>query len=80
MITCDEFFAELGDYLEDRLSPEVRKELELHVSQCRACYVLYDSACKTIKIVTDSGSFDLPESVSDSIIERVKAKLRTDRR
>ena len=79
MITCDEFFAEFGDYLEDQLSPEVRKELELHISECRACHVLYDSACKTIKIVTDSRSFDFPQDVSDPIIDRVIAKLRTDR-
>jgi hypothetical protein len=78
MITCDEFFAEFGDYLENQLSPEVRQELELHLSECRACYVLYDSACKTIKIVTDSHSFDFPQDVSDPIIDRVIAKLRTD--
>ena len=78
MITCEEFFAEFADYLENHVSPEVRRELELHLSQCRACYVLYDSSCKTVKIVTESSSFDLPQSVSDSIIERVMAKLRKD--
>ncbi len=76
MITCEEFFLEFGDYLENRTSPEVRKELELHVSQCRVCQVLYDSTCRTVKIVTESGSFDLPKSVSDSIIDRVTARLR----
>ena len=79
MITCDDFFAELGDYLEGQLSSEVRKELELHMSECRACHVLVDSTCKTIKIVTDSSSFDLPQSVFDPIIERVITKLRADR-
>jgi hypothetical protein len=78
MITCDEFFAEFGDYLEDQLSPEVRKELELHISECRACHVLYDSTCKTIKIVTDSRSFAFPQDASDPIIDRVIAKLRTE--
>jgi hypothetical protein len=77
MITCEEFFAEFGDYLENHVSPEVRKELELHLSQCRACQVLYDSSRKTVKIVTESSSFELPESVSDPIIDRVMAKLRT---
>ena len=77
MITCEEFFAEFGDYLENRVSPEVRKELELHLSQCRACRVLYDSSRKTVKIVTENSSFELPESVSDPIIDRVMAKLRT---
>jgi len=78
MITCDEFFAEFGDYLENRVSPEIRKELELHLSQCRVCHVMYDSTCQTVKIVTDSASFDLPQSVSDSIIGEVMAKLRSD--
>ena len=79
MITCDEFFAEFGDYLENHVSPEVREELELHLSHCRACHVLYDSTCQTVKIVTDSGSFELPQNVSESIIGEVMAKLRADR-
>lgn len=79
MITCDEFFAEFADYLENQVSPEVRQELELHLSQCRACHVLYDSTRKTIKIVSESGSFELPENVFDPIIDRVMAKLRSDR-
>ncbi len=76
MITCDEFFAEFGDYLEDRVSPEVRQQLELHLAQCRACHVLYDSARKTVKIVTESSSFDLPQNVSEPIINRLMEKLR----
>lgn len=79
MITCDEFFAEFGDYLENQVSAEVREELELHLSQCRACHVLYDSTCKTIKIVSESNSFELPENVFDPVIDRVMAKLRSDR-
>lgn len=79
MITCDEFFAEFGDYLEGRVSPEIREELELHLSRCRACHALYDSTSKTVKFVTDSGSFELPENVTESIIGQVMAKLRTGR-
>ena len=76
MITCDEFFAEFGDYLENRIPQEVRKELEEHLAQCRACHVLYDSTLKTVKIVTDSSSFELPASVSDRIIDSVITKLK----
>ena len=79
MISCEEFFAEFADYLEGQVSPEVRQELELHLSQCRACHVLYDSSRKTIKIVSESDSFELPEKVFDPIIDRVMAKLRTER-
>ena len=79
MITCDEFFAEFADYLENQVTPEVRQELELHLSQCRACHVLYDSSRKTIKIVSESNSFELPQKVFDPIIDRVMSKLRTER-
>jgi len=79
MITCDEFFVEFADYLENQVSPEVRQELELHLSQCRACRVLYDSSTKTVKIITESRSFELPQSVSEPIIKRVMAKLRSER-
>ena len=77
MITCEEFFVEFADYLENHVSPEVRQELELHLSQCRVCHVLYDSSRKTVKIVSESNSFELPQDVVDPIIDRVMAKLRT---
>ena len=77
MITCEEFFAEFADYLENHVSPEVRQELELHLSQCRVCHVLYDSSRKSVKIVSESNSFELPEDVVDPIIDRVMEKLRT---
>jgi hypothetical protein len=79
MITCEEFFAEFADYLENQVTLEVREELELHLSQCRACHVLYDSTRKTIKVVSESDSFELPQKVFDPIIDRVMAKLRNDR-
>jgi predicted anti-sigma-YlaC factor YlaD len=79
VITCDEFFAEFADYLENQVSPEIRKELEVHLSECRACRVLYDSSRKTVRIVTESNSFELPRSVSDPLIDRVMSRLRTDR-
>ena len=80
MITCEEFFGEFADYLENQVSLEVRQELELHLSQCRACHVLYDSTRKTVRIVSESNSFELPQNVFDPIIDRVMAKLRTDPR
>jgi hypothetical protein len=79
MITCEEFFAEFADYLENQVSVEVREELELHLSQCRACHVLYDSSRKTIRIVSESNSFELPQRVFEPVIDRVMSKLRSQR-
>ena len=52
---------EMGNLLDGEVAAAVRLQLENHLSHCETCTVLYDSARKTVKIVTDSGSFDLPE-------------------
>jgi Putative zinc-finger len=76
MITCDEFMAQLGSYLEDDVAVEIRQQLESHLSHCRTCEVVFDSARKTVKIVTDSGSFDLPEAAAKPIRARIMATIR----
>jgi len=76
VINCAEFMAEMGNYLDGELAEEVRLQLELHLSQCRACTVLVDSTRKTVKIVTEAGSFDLPEAAFRPIAERVMAKIK----
>lgn len=79
MITCDEFLTEFADYLENRVSPEVREQLELHLAQCRTCHVLYDSTRKTLKIVTETNSFDLPAELSEEMVTRIMTKVRDAR-
>lgn len=77
MIGCDQFLAHLGDYLEGDLALEVRQQLEMHLTECRSCTVLLDSATKTVKVVTDSGCFELPGNVSRPLFDRIMSKVRS---
>ncbi len=76
MISCADFMAEIGNYLEGDIAGDVRAQLEHHLSHCQTCTVLVDSSRKTLKIVTDTGSFDLPEAAFRPIAERIKARIR----
>jgi len=78
MITCDEFMVELGSYLEGDAAVEVRQQLEGHLSHCQTCQVVYDSTRKTVKIVTESDSFDLPDAAVKAIAGRIMTRLRRD--
>lgn len=77
MLTCAEFLAEFGDYVEDAASPEVRAKLEEHLHECKSCQVIVDSTRKTIRIVTDSASFTLPADKVEPIVKDVMARIRT---
>jgi len=70
---------EMGNLLDGEVAAAVRLQLENHLSHCETCQVLYDSARKTLRIVTDSGSFDLPEAASRPIAEKIMARLRETR-
>jgi hypothetical protein len=68
--------AEIGNYLEGDVAESVKAQLEHHLSHCQTCTVLVDSTRKTLKIVTDSGTFDLPETAFRPISQKIMAHLR----
>jgi predicted anti-sigma-YlaC factor YlaD len=76
MLTCAEFLAEFGDYLDDAVSPEVRARLEEHLHECKTCHVIVDSTRKTIQIVTEGGCFALPTDEVEPIVSDVMARIR----
>jgi hypothetical protein len=77
MLTCAEFLTDFGDYLEDAASPEIRAKLQEHLHDCKSCQVIVDSTRKTIRIVTDSGSFTLAADKVEPIVKEVMARIRT---
>ncbi len=68
--------AEIGNYLEGDVAEEIRVQLEHHLSHCQTCTVLLDTSRKTLRIVTDTGSFDLPEMVFKPIAQQIMARIR----
>ena len=80
MLSCAEFLAEFGDYLEEAASPEVRARLEEHLHECKTCEVIVDSTRKTIRIVTDSDSFVLSADKVEPIVKDIMARIQDQKR
>ena len=78
MFSCDDLRAELSHVLDDDVAPDVREKIRRHLSECRACTVLVDSTRKTITILTDAGSFELPDTLSDRLTAMIMEKVRED--
>lgn len=76
MISCKDFIAQLGNYLEDDLAAELRLALDQHLASCTTCQVIVDSSKKTLTIVTESGEFELSQRLSESVTARIMAKIR----
>jgi len=76
MFSCEDVLAELSDYLDNELAEALRKQVEEHMVHCRTCRAVYDSTRKTLRIVTESGSFELSEDVSSRIAASIREKIR----
>jgi anti-sigma factor RsiW len=80
LISCSDFMAGIGSYLDGEVADEVRTQLENHLTHCQTCTVLVDSTRKTLKIVTETGSFDLPEAAFKPIGDGIMARIRETQR
>jgi putative zinc finger protein len=76
MISCQDFIGELGNLLDDDLASEIREQLQAHLAHCNTCQVLYDSTRKTLRIVTESGSFEYPEPIAEPLVSKVMDRIR----
>ena len=76
MISCQDFISELGNLLDDDVAVEVRESLQAHLAHCQSCQVLYDSTRKTLRIVTESGSFEYPEPIAEPLVTKIMDRIK----
>ena len=71
MIRCTDVLREISDLLDEEITPEMRAELETHLCACRHCKVLVDTTRKTMTLVSSHYSLELPQGVSERLLERL---------
>jgi anti-sigma factor RsiW len=76
VIHCKDVWREISDYLDDDLSPGIRRELEDHLENCRHCAALVDSTRNVLVLVADDRVFSLPIGFSERLRKRLEAELR----
>ena len=78
-LDCKHIWRELSNYLDGDIPPEVRRDVEAHVAQCRHCAALLDSAHNVIVLIADERRLELPVGFSKRLRERLEKELKTVR-
>lgn len=78
-LDCKHIWRELSNYLDGDISPELRRDVEAHVAQCRHCAALLDSAHNVIVLIADERRLALPAGFSTRLRERLERELATSR-
>jgi anti-sigma factor RsiW len=74
-MTCKDVWREVSDYIDDTISPEMRHELELHLSYCRHCTAIIDGVRNIVILVADGRLFSLPSGFSARLQARLNKEL-----
>jgi len=85
LITCKRFLEELGAFLDEQTAPELRKELENHLSECPNCWVVTDTTKKTIKVYKGMDPYPISGELHNKLLlaltrvsRREKPEVPTD--
>jgi anti-sigma factor RsiW len=78
-VKCAEFLKELTDYLDDAISPGVKRELEEHLQWCHDCEVVLNTTQKTIEIYRNNKLYELPETLRVRIHSIIMTKCKGSR-
>ena len=75
-LSCEEVRREISSYLDDDISPRMRRLLEAHLEQCRKCAVLLDSTHNVIVLLADEQRFELPVGFSLRVREMLAREFQ----
>ena len=73
---CTEFLQELTDYLDGKISENLKIELDEHLHWCHECHVVMNTTKKTIEIYRDNELYELPENLRSRLHDAIMTKCR----
>ena len=74
-LDCKHIWRELSNYLDGDISPDVRRNVEAHVAQCRHCAVLLDSTHNVLVLIADERRIELPLGFGARLRKRLEKEL-----
>ena len=78
-MTCTEFLAQMTDYFDGEVQPELLAEIQSHLGECHHCEILVDTTRQTIKVYRDHQVYELTDEVRERTVARIMAAC-TERR
>ena len=73
-IACDEVRRVLGEYLDFDLTPELRAQIDHHLTNCQHCTAIYDGVRNIVGLVGSHGAIELPAGFSRRLRSRLGSK------
>ncbi len=78
-MTCTEFLAQLGELLDEKVSGNLRGDLQAHLEGCEHCVITLNTTRKTIEIYRRHELYELPTELRERLHAAILAKCKARR-
>ncbi|MGD0479805.1 MAG: zf-HC2 domain-containing protein [Terracidiphilus sp.] len=72
MLNCEHVWAQVSDYIDGSVSPEMKADIERHLANCRRCSAVLDSTRNILVLVGDERTFELPVGFGERLHGRLQ--------
>jgi hypothetical protein len=74
--TCKQMTDLMFDYLNDKLSPKVKRDFQQHLRICPDCVNFFDTYKKTVSVTRAIRPEDIPPRVKNNILDFLRGRMR----
>ena len=71
-LDCKHVWAQVSEYIDGSVAPEVKEAIERHLANCRHCSAVYDSTRNILMLVGDERTFEVPVGFSQRLHNRLQ--------
>ena len=79
-MNCNGVIRRVSSYIDGELAATVVEEIELHLKECRHCTIVVQQTKLTVSLYYDSDLVDFPMEVQARLHEKLRRKMREDRK
>jgi predicted anti-sigma-YlaC factor YlaD len=74
-LDCKHVWEYISEYIDGRVDPQVKEDIERHLEHCEICSAILDSTRNILILTADDRTFELPVGFSERLHERLKKEI-----
>ncbi len=75
-MTCEGALRELSNYIDDAVSPGLRREMEAHFLACDSCATMLESTRNVVQALSDDHLIRVPPGYSARLYDKLEAQIK----
>jgi Putative zinc-finger len=80
VVTCEQVWQEISNYLEDDVDPNLRVAMEVHFRECDRCRSVLEGTRNVVQLYGDERMIDVPLGFSYRLQRRLQESIQPTRR